>query len=57
MSADLARCRFCGRLVKVRDDGRLAKHSIRIPVSRRATRTVGRGQVTRPCSGSGTVPQ
>ncbi len=57
MTADLARCPWCQRLVPVRDDGRLAKHSIRIRVSRRGVRTVGRGQVTRPCSGSGTVPQ
>lgn len=45
-------CRYCMRPVPVRADGRLARHTISLPVSRRAVTSVGAGAVKRRCSGS-----
>jgi len=45
-------CRYCMKPVQVRADGKLARHHVSIPVSRRAVHTVGAGSVRRRCSGS-----
>ena len=50
-------CPYCMKAVYVRTDGLLARHTITLPISAAAVRTVGAGSVTRRCSGSGRPPQ
>jgi hypothetical protein len=50
-------CQHCGRLKRLRTDGRVAVHYLRIDVSRRAVVTVGAARVHRRCSGSGRPPR
>jgi hypothetical protein len=50
------RCSGCRKLRVLRDDGKVAQHSITIPVSRTAIHDVGAGSVSRPCSGAGKPP-
>ncbi|HEY5987164.1 MAG TPA: hypothetical protein VIV12_12440 [Streptosporangiaceae bacterium] len=50
-------CAYCRHPVYVRTDGLFARHTIQLPVSAHAVRTVGAGSVIRRCSGSGRPPK
>jgi hypothetical protein len=53
----LGTCDGCAGLKRLRDDGTVSTHYFAIPVSRRAVRTVGAGQVRRRCPGSEKPPR
>lgn len=49
-------CPACGKRRKLTKDGKLPSHGYAIPVSARAVRVVGQGQVVRPCPGEDPKP-
>jgi hypothetical protein len=50
-------CDVCARTRRLDPHGHVATHYLTIPVSARAVRDVGAGQVRRRCPGSGKPPR